>query len=113
MTLPYENATSGRNATGDMQEILRAFGATSFGVMEDFNEGKVIAQFEWRGRRISIAASAKGYAAAWLRHHPWSNRMRTDRSIRAPKPPPTLNHERGGTPPDHPRSAVSFRRRHK
>jgi hypothetical protein len=36
MTLPYETATSGKNAIAEMQRILRAFGATSFGVMEDF-----------------------------------------------------------------------------
>jgi hypothetical protein len=62
-----------------MQKILRAFGAASFGVMEDFQAGEVIVQFQWRERRVTIKASAKGYAAAWLRHHPWSSRMRSSK----------------------------------
>jgi hypothetical protein len=72
MTLPYENATSGKAAIDEMQKILRGFGASSFGVMEDFDAGKVTVQFQWRERRVTIAASAKGYAAAWLRHHPFN-----------------------------------------
>lgn len=76
MTLPYENATSGKAALDDVQKLLRGFGASSFGVMEDFAKGEVIIQFTWRQRHISIKASAKGYAAAWLRQHPWSSRMK-------------------------------------
>lgn len=76
MTLPYENATSGKAAVDDMQKILRAFGASSFGVMEDFDRGEVIVQFQWRERQVTIKASSRGYAAAWLRHHPYGERMR-------------------------------------
>ena len=76
MTLPYETATSGKNAIAEMQRILRAFGAASFGVMEDFSAGTVIVQFEYHARRVSIQASSTGYAAAWLRAHPWSSRSR-------------------------------------
>jgi hypothetical protein len=76
VTLPYENATSGKNALDETQRILRAFGASSFGVMEDFAAGTVMVQFVWRERRVSIEASSKGYAAAWLREHPWSTRMK-------------------------------------
>jgi hypothetical protein len=79
MTLPYENATSGKTAVDEMQKILRGFGASSFGVMEEFAEGEVVVQFVWRERRVTIKASAKGYAAAWLRHHEWSPRMKVDR----------------------------------
>lgn len=79
MTLPYENATSGKTAISDMQKILQTFGAASFGVMENFERGEVIVQFTWRERNITIKANAKGYAAAWLRHHPWSSRMRTQK----------------------------------
>ncbi len=74
--LPYENATSGKAAVGDMQKLLRGFGASSFGHMEDFNGGEVIVQFEWRERKVTIRASYKGYAAAWIRRHPWTDRMR-------------------------------------
>ena len=74
--LPYENATSGKAAVDDMRKLLQGFGAGSFGVMENFGAGEVIVQFTWRERRVTIKASAKGYAAAWLRHHPYTYRMR-------------------------------------
>jgi hypothetical protein len=78
-TLPYENATSGKTAVADMQKILRGFGASSFGVMENFTEGDVIVQFEWHERRVTIKANFKGYAAAWLRHHPWTYRTKVSK----------------------------------
>jgi hypothetical protein len=74
--LPYENATSGKGALDDMQRILRGFGASSFGSMEDFANGTLTVQFEYRGRRVTITASSKGYAAAWLKRHPYSSRTR-------------------------------------
>lgn len=80
MALPYENATSGKAAIDEVQKILRGFGAASFGVMEDFAKGEITVQFEWRGRRATISASIKGYAAAWLREHPYSNRTRSARA---------------------------------
>lgn len=33
MSLPYENATSGEKALGEMQKLLRGFGCTKFGSM--------------------------------------------------------------------------------
>ncbi len=77
MVLPYENATSGKTALTDIQKILREFGAKSFGSMEEFESGDLLIQFEWRDRKVSLKASAKGYAAAYLRHHPYSTRMRS------------------------------------
>jgi hypothetical protein len=74
VSLPYENATSGKNAVADMQKLLQSFGAQRFGVMEDFERGEVIVQFTWRERNVSIKASFKGYAAAWLKHHPMTSR---------------------------------------
>ncbi len=79
MSLPYENATSGKNALADIQRILKQFGAKSFGSMEDFETGDLLIQFEWRDRKVSLRASAKGYAAAWLRHHPHGPRMKLNR----------------------------------
>jgi hypothetical protein len=76
MPLPYENATTGKTAINEMQKILQGFGASSFGVMEEFDRGEVIVQFRWRERSVSIRASSKGYAAAWLKLHPWSSRRR-------------------------------------
>lgn len=74
--LPYESARSGKAAVNDMQKILQGFGASSFGCMEDFDKGEVIVQFRWRERSVTIRASGKGYAAAWLRRHPYTARMR-------------------------------------
>lgn len=44
--------------------------------MEDFDKGEVIVQFKWRERSVTNRASGKGYAAAWLRRHPYTGRMR-------------------------------------
>lgn len=77
MSLPYENATSGSAALGDMQRILRAFGCSKFGSMIDDAEGTLLVQFEYRGRPVSVKASTKGYAAAWLKAHPYSSRTRS------------------------------------
>jgi hypothetical protein len=74
MTLPYENATSGAAAMEETQRILRGFGVKKIGVMEDDEKAELVLQFELRGRLVQVAASAKGYAAAWLRHNPWTSR---------------------------------------
>lgn len=76
MTLPYENASTGKNAITEMRSILNAFGCGSFGTMEDFANGNVLVQFEHRGRRVTIEASVRGYAAAWIRSNPWTSRRR-------------------------------------
>jgi hypothetical protein len=74
--LPYENASSGKRAIAEVERILRAFGASSFGCMEDFDKGEIIIQFTWRERSVTVRASGRGYAALWLRRHPWTYRMR-------------------------------------
>lgn len=76
MSLPYSNSTSGRSAMDDIRKTIQAFGCSKFAPMEDFAEAKVIIQFEYRGRAVQVEASAKGYAAAWLRQNPYTNRMR-------------------------------------
>jgi len=76
MSLPYSNSTSGRSAMDDIRKTIQAFGCSKFAPMEDFDAGKVIIQFEYRGRMVQVEASAKGYAAAWLRQNPWNSRMR-------------------------------------
>lgn len=70
MTLPYENATSGDRAIQDIQKMLRAFGCAKFGTGEDFQTGELFVQFEHRGHMVHLKASARGYAAAWLKEHP-------------------------------------------
>jgi hypothetical protein len=76
MSLPYSNSTSGRSAMDDIRKTIQAFGCSKFAPMEDFAEGKVIIQFEYRGRMVQVSASAKGYAAAWLKENSYSSRMR-------------------------------------
>lgn len=80
MKLPYHRATTGRMAQGEMQSMLRRVGASSFGVMEEYDAGELIVQFEWRSRRVTLKASVKGYAAAWLREHPYTKAMRCTRA---------------------------------
>jgi len=74
--MPYENATSGRRALDEIQKILRTFGAASVGIMDRFAEGEVLVQFEHHGQRVSLKASSKGYAARWLKVHPYNYRSK-------------------------------------
>ncbi|MBV7482480.1 hypothetical protein [Bordetella sp. BOR01] len=74
MALPYSTATSGEKALGEIQKLLRGFGCSKFGSMGDDGAGELLVQFEYRGRQVSAKASTKGYAAAWLKENPWSNR---------------------------------------
>jgi len=70
MPLPYENATSGEKALGEIQKLLRGFGCSKFGSMSDDEAQEILVQFEYRGRPVSVKASIRGYAAAYLREHP-------------------------------------------
>lgn len=69
MTLPYENATSGERALGEIQKLLRGFGCNQFGSMVDDDLKEIMVQFMYRERRVTIKASVRGYAAAWLKEH--------------------------------------------
>ena len=80
MALPYESATSGERALGEIGKILRGFGCTKFGSMVDDAEGWLLVQFEYRGRPVIVKASTKGYAAVWLRAHAWSSRMHSTKA---------------------------------
>jgi len=80
MSLPYENATSGQNAIRDIQKMLKQFGCAKFATGEDFDTGELFIQFEHRGRMVNLTASAKGYAAAWLKENPWNNRRKNSRA---------------------------------
>lgn len=77
MALPYENATSGTNAINDIQKLLRGFGCTKFATGEDYETSELFVQFEHRGRTVNLRASASGYAAAWLKEHPFGSRTRS------------------------------------
>jgi hypothetical protein len=68
--LPYEGSTSGEKALGEIQKILRSYGCNKFGSMVDDAEQTILVQFEWRGRQVSVKASMRGYAAAYMKAHP-------------------------------------------
>lgn len=70
MSLPYGQATSGAKAMHEVERVLRLFGCSKIGSMVDDGAGELIVQFEHRGRQVSVRASFKGYAAAWLNLHP-------------------------------------------
>lgn len=76
MSLPYENATSGGNALEDIRKLLTKFGCARFGTMTDAENGELIVQFTYRGNNVTAKASYRGYAAAWLKEHPYGNRTR-------------------------------------
>lgn len=77
MSLPYENSTAGgEKALGEIQKILRHFGCTRFGSMTDDEKQEILIQFSYRGQDVSVRASINGYAAAWLREHPYTSRMK-------------------------------------
>lgn len=79
MTLPYENATSGAGAIEEIGKILTRFGCSRFGTMTDNEAGELLVQFSHRGKDVSVKASYRGYAAAWLKEHPYSARTKATR----------------------------------
>lgn len=72
MSLPYEGATAGKRALTVIESTLREFGCNKFGNWFDYDTGTLTIQFEWRGRAVELRASASGYAAAWLKEHPYT-----------------------------------------
>lgn len=76
MSLPYENATSGGAAIEEIRKILTKFGCARFGTMADVERGELLVQFTHRGHNVMARASYKGYAAAWIKEHPYTHRTR-------------------------------------
>lgn len=79
MSVPYANTSSGDKALAEIQKILRHFGCNKFGNWTDDEKGSVAVQFEYHGRQVQIEASAKGWAALYLKAEPWSQRRRKTR----------------------------------
>lgn len=77
MTLPYSNATTGQRALDEIQKILRRFGCSSFAHGADWETGDIFIQFKHMGRPVNMKASARGYAAAWLRENPYTHRRQS------------------------------------
>ena len=79
-SLPYSNATSGQRALDEIQRILKKFGCSKFAYGTDWETGEIFIQFEHRSRPISLKASSRGYAAAWLRENPWTHRRHSTKA---------------------------------
>lgn len=74
MNLPYSNATTGDAALGEIGKILTYFGCDRYGHMHDQAAGQLLVQFTHKGRNVSVAASFRGYANAWLKENPYGPR---------------------------------------
>lgn len=72
MGTPYARATSGVSARDEITKLLRRFGCSSVGFMDNYEDHEVLLQFEHRGRQMRLRASAKGWAALWLKENPYS-----------------------------------------
>ncbi len=78
--VPYESATSGAAARDEITKLLRRLGCDSVGFMDKFDRHEVVLQFVHRGRPVVLRASAKGWAAMYLKAHPYSSRTRGTRA---------------------------------
>lgn len=70
--VPYAEATSGTRAREEIIKILMAFGCESVGFMDDFSDHSVVLAFKHRSRPVQLRASARGWAAMYLRARPWA-----------------------------------------
>jgi len=77
MALPYASATSGIKARDEILRILKRFGCESVGFMDEFDTHTLLLAFKCKGRNIQLRASAQGWASAYLRENPWTNRRRS------------------------------------
>lgn len=73
-SVPYAAATSGTSARDEITKILRRFGCSNVGFMDDYERHEVLLAFEHRGNRVQLRASAQGWANMYLRENPWTTR---------------------------------------
>lgn len=78
--VPYAHASSGAAARDEITKTLHRFGCESVGFMDDFAEKAVILAFKHRGRPVQLRASAKGWAALYLRENPYNGHRRVNRA---------------------------------
>jgi hypothetical protein len=77
--VPYANATSGAAARDEITRMLRRFGCESVGFMDDFDKHEVLLYFTHRGREVQLRASARGWAALYMKAKPYTGRTRVTR----------------------------------
>lgn len=78
--VPYEFATSGAAARDEIVQLLRRFGCESVGFMDDFEGQTIFLAFKHRGKSVQLKASAKGWAAMYLKAHPYNKNHRMGRT---------------------------------
>jgi hypothetical protein len=78
VTVPYSRATAGDGARREIIKMLRAFGCDNVGIMDDFTTDQVLLAFQHRGRAVQMAASARGWAAMWLKENPWNKSRKSN-----------------------------------
>lgn len=78
MSVPYANATTGKSRD-EITKTLQRFGCESVGFMDDFADSSVLLAFKHRGRQVHLRASAKGWAALYLKENPWSHQRKSTR----------------------------------
>ena len=79
MIIPYSGATSDMRAREEIKKLLTRFGCESIGFMDDNAKHEVLLAFTHRGRHVQLTASAKGWAAIYLRQNPHHYRRRATR----------------------------------
>lgn len=79
MTVPYANARSGLAARNEITKILRRFGCSNVGFMDDFEEKSLLLAFQHQGRSVQLRASARGWATLYLKENPWTSRRYTSK----------------------------------
>ena len=80
MSVPYASASSGLKAREEITKMLAKFGCESVGFMDDLVERSVLLAFKHRGRQVQLRATAKGWAALYLKKHPWTPSRRSSRA---------------------------------
>jgi hypothetical protein len=78
-SVPYASATSGAAARDEITKLLRRFGCESVGFMDDFDKHEILLAFMHRGRSMQLRASAKGWAAMYLKENPYTHRRTGNR----------------------------------
>ena len=80
MTVPYAGATTGAKARDEIVRMLRGFGCEGVGFYDEFSTHSLVLEFTWRGRNVSLRASAQGWANAYLAENPWNSQRRGSRA---------------------------------
>ena len=76
--VPYEDAKSGSQAREQITKLLRKFGVTQVGFLDEFDTHSVRLQFTYRNQPVLLRASAQGWANMYLKANPWHRGRRYD-----------------------------------